>query len=452
MLTTDKPYSRIGSMLLDFGQRFLRRTLKKRVHLSTGFVVFLSIASTSLLICVYILQSRESQIGNRVSSIHHDRRANGPMLNRTSLDSQSDHFYTTKRQNRTKPTKNSDSSTGFQFTRLLPSQAGKQKERATSSPNLQPKFSEENHSIHSNRMTLPEWLFLQSNRTSLVQKTCAEFSSTKNSNLHRDCRLNLDGILIDKTNRILYCAIPKVASSSLKLAMAFMTGRVNRNVTDTSYPVHSKSWLRSVGIFSLDYLFDNDSRWLKKVWSSLRTFIVVRHPIERLISAYVDKFTLDNKFSDYFQHRYGRKIVRLYRNVSESRPRRNTNVGRRPREADDWGHDVSFKEFVRFLIDQKIPCAHKSNPHWMSYFELCHPCFIDYSYVIHYENLTDEMWHLWESLYSEANVDEVLKRRNAGKTKSRDLASHYVNQLPYSYRRALFATYELDFRLFRYSF
>lgn len=286
------------------------------------------------------------------------------------------------------------------------------------------------------------WRSLQVNRTARLQELCVALTPARDTDLFRECGLRLDGIFVDRSNRILYCAIPKVASSSVKLALALMTGRVNRTAVDAArgasppYPVHSNGWMRSVGIFSLDYLLDSDPRWLKSAWSSLRKFIVVRQPVERLVSAYVDKFTLRNRFSDYFQRRYGRKIVRLYRGGSN---------------ASESGRDVSFAEFVQFLVDQRIPCAQKYNFHWMSYFDICHPCLVDYDFVVRFERLADEMRPLWRALYNRSDVDDVLLRRNAGKRKSSDLVGHYVGQLRSDHISALYYAYERDFRLFVYS-
>lgn len=287
-------------------------------------------------------------------------------------------------------------------------------------------------------LTSGEWLSLQSSRKALLRQVCDGLSRDTDS--IRDCGFRLDGILVDRSNHILYCAIPKVASSSVKLAFAFMTGQINRTSNDPQ--VHRASWLRSVGVYSLDYLVENDPVWLKTAWPSLRKFIIVRHPFERLVSAYVDKFTVRNQYTEFFQHRFGVQIVQRYRNRSESR---------RKSVTDDAGHDVKFGEFVRFLVDRKIRCTQKLNPHWMSFADVCHPCLVDYDYIVHLEGLADEMVHLWKALYNRTNLEEVLHRRNVGRTRTVGLVADYMSRLPEEDAEALYEMFSIDFKMFAYT-
>jgi len=117
-------------------------------------------------------------------------------------------------------------------------------------------------------------------------------------------------LLFDAERRIVYCAVPKVASSTVKMAMALMTGRV-----DQSRPidVHDASYMALLGLTSLhSRLATGDNRtWseLDQKLERLRKFIIVRHPLQRVVSAYRDKFERDNRWNRYFHNKYGRLIV-----------------------------------------------------------------------------------------------------------------------------------------------
>ena len=118
-------------------------------------------------------------------------------------------------------------------------------------------------------------------------------------------------LLFDTERRVVYCAVPKVASSTLKMAMALMTGRV-----DETRPinVHDSSYMARVGLTSLHRRLatrDNGtwSTELGRKLERLRKFIVVRHPLQRVVSAYRDKFERVNRWNQYFHNKYGKPIV-----------------------------------------------------------------------------------------------------------------------------------------------
>ena len=83
----------------------------------------------------------------------------------------------------------------------------------------------------------------------------------------------------------------------------------------------------------------------------------MRDPIERIVSAYRNKFVKDYKSSKLFQKKFGIKIIKKYR--------KNNYKGD--------GNDVKFSEFVSYLIDT-YGSGDVMNEHWTPIADLCHPC------------------------------------------------------------------------------
>ena len=148
-----------------------------------------------------------------------------------------------------------------------------------------------------------------------IQQICSDTGNTfrsrdtNTSSTLRDLAF-VRSLLFDSERRIAYCAVPKVASSTVKMAMALMTGRV-----DVARPinVHDSSYMSRVGVTSLHgHLAATDNvTWLQlgHKLSQLRKFIVVRHPLQRIVSAYRDKFERVNRWNRYFHNKYGKLIV-----------------------------------------------------------------------------------------------------------------------------------------------
>ena len=89
-------------------------------------------------------------------------------------------------------------------------------------------------------------------------------------------------------------------------------------------------------------------------------FLVVRHPLDRLASAYKDKLAGRNRM---FERLVGSIILRQMRqNASE--------------ETIQLGKGVTFKEYVNYL--SQFPMK---NVHFKSFHRICLPCAIKYDYI-----------------------------------------------------------------------
>lgn len=163
-------------------------------------------------------------------------------------------------------------------------------------------------------------------------------------------------------------------------------------------------------------------------------FMFVRHPFERLLSAYRNKFNSNYSSSEYFHLRYGRQIVRQYRiNASE--------------ESLTKGSDVTFNEFVRYVIDPKTAAAVGGfNEHWKPVSELCLPCTIRYNVIGKYETLMDDAWLVLEK----ARLGWIGFPRSERPSSTTSLVEEFFNQLTQEELMHLYHIYELDFRLFDY--
>lgn len=102
------------------------------------------------------------------------------------------------------------------------------------------------------------------------------------------------------------------------------------------------------------------------------SFLIVRHPFERLLSAYRDKLQFSLPFT--LHQRLGTQIILKYR----AGAKKGINVYK-PR----W---PTFEEFVRYLVD-----SHKAGQvldmHWTPITQFCTPCMIHFDVIAKFDTL-----------------------------------------------------------------
>jgi len=165
----------------------------------------------------------------------------------------------------------------------------------------------------------------------------------------------------------------------------------------------------------------------------------VRHPLERLVSTYRDKFT---KLAYYYPQRFGRKIVRTVRgaNASEQSLKR--------------GHDVKFREMVQYLLDPRTTHSQDqllSDNHWRQAHLLCHPCYMHYDFIGHYETLHEDAQAVLQALGVANRVRfPNTDPNNRWKQKTANVSAKILSEISADELRRVKELYAYDFELFGY--
>ncbi len=152
---------------------------------------------------------------------------------------------------------------------------------------------------------------INAKRTERAKTVCLQNGLSESlTRKHLKTIQNLTNLVVDDKHKIMYCYIPKIGCTNWKLKLALMIGEVNKTwLTDSllwESPVHSKHGMATVGLRMLNsYTLDEMSYRIKNYYK----FVFVRYPLERLLSAYRNKFEPreDNKVTaKFFTHRFGK--------------------------------------------------------------------------------------------------------------------------------------------------
>ncbi|XP_054280577.1 carbohydrate sulfotransferase 11-like [Macrosteles quadrilineatus] len=278
--------------------------------------------------------------------------------------------------------------------------------------------------IYSDKWSHDQTIY--TNRQEYVNRLCKKFLNNSSEVEKIDLILNnrelLEHILVDSKHKVLYCYVPKVACTNWKRVFMVMIGMTKTSDILAIPPstVHQQHYIPSLINFT--------SAQVQGMLRTYTKFIFVRHPFERLVSAYRNKFEQQYNSSKYFHNRFGRKIVKIFRNNPSPLSLLN-------------GDDVTFAEFVAYLTSKNSVF----NEHWMPINKLCEPCLVNYDFIGKYETLNVDAQYFLNYVGSDILFPRIKP------TNTSSLVTKSMSQLPYNSIISLYKIYYNDFKLFQYS-
>lgn len=235
----------------------------------------------------------------------------------------------------------------------------------------------------------------------------------------------LHHVIVNEKHRVLYCFIPKVGCSNMKRIFLVMQGL---------YPSVEKVNIAemNVEIVRLDNKkFTEEQRvyMLKNFYK----FMLVRDPMERLASAYRNKW--QDKRNVGLHASLGKQIIEKYR----------YNNSRKA----DHGDDVSFTEYARYLVGTP---SWELNEHWIPYEDICQPCNVKYDFIGSVDTIARDVPHLMRKINANETKYHLIRMRGGAPplTKTKGAVQNLLRELPKKYFDQLIASYKTDHELFGY--
>ncbi|XP_067834006.1 carbohydrate sulfotransferase 9-like [Heptranchias perlo] len=260
-------------------------------------------------------------------------------------------------------------------------------------------------------------------KTSLID-FCRKYYVSK----HKTSLIRLvSRIYVEDKHKLLYCEVPKAGCSNWKRILMVLNGLASSPHNISHDFVHYGKRLQRL-----------DSYNLKETYELLNTFtkvLFVRDPMERLVSAFRDKFEHPNS---YYHPVFGKAILKKYR-VNASA------------EALKTGSGVTFKEFVHYLLDPRKPVG--MDIHWEQISKLCSPCLINYDYIGKFESLEKDANYLLKLIGAPAQLQfpSFKDRHSTDERTTSAVVEQYLEQISPLERQKIYNFYYLDYLMFNYS-
>ena len=238
--------------------------------------------------------------------------------------------------------------------------------------------------------------------------------------------------LTDETHHVLACLHAKVSTATWDVILC------NNSMAQPLPANHTMRWnewkacLSQHNIYHLGEGRFNKKAIIKRIKSYYK-FMVVRHPLDRILSVFLDKLRDGNSL---YPKIMGSVILQRYRKHL-------------PEKAKRAGKGVYFQEFVQYIIDGA------RNTHWSGpYSNQCQPYHIDYDAIVKLETFSSDVPPIIQQLAGRMGNSKT--NQNSYSTSHWD--DQYVKNLD-QYRNItdtqllkLVQKYSLDFAQFGYDY
>ena len=277
--------------------------------------------------------------------------------------------------------------------------------------------------------SLSTWLSHQRQKRAHIHNTCLKYSAELHEN-QWEKNMHYMKSMVDNNNKVVFCGIQKVASTTWIRIFSQLNGAKGE------YNIMSKT-MRAKGVVPL-VLYSAAER--KAILQNYTTFLMVRHPLERVVSAFQNKFSGNGTVQMSHQFKYGRDIARLYRNFTHALD-----------ESYLIGNRVSFTEFVRYLTDPKVPYVYKDNSHWTRYISLCPVCQgFRPDLNLSYNNFQEDVIRILKLLFRVDPSRYIDIRTNTSNKHSSSVYEKMLGSLPPNLYRKLLQFYDIDLKMYQY--
>ena len=267
----------------------------------------------------------------------------------------------------------------------------------------------------------------------------------------------------------MYCIVSKAASTNWKRVLV----KSSSNRTIGKGDLYRTALSRKYGLVSLASFSKTEIQERLKTYFK---FLVVRHPLKRIVSAYLNKFEPYGNLSDVHvrfkgylpfiqKQKYGNSSAVAFSDFVEyiiSVYNISTSFFSRQRHGNQDLEGVLDKTKVyhkdRLTIFQYLnkdrmlsKGAEYLNRHWAQYSTLCHPCHIDYDYIVKFETMREDAAYVLSKLgpHHECLEEKYPELFNVTQKSSAMYDKHFATLSSQQINR-LKEIYSIDFKLFGY--
>ena len=265
-----------------------------------------------------------------------------------------------------------------------------------------------------------------------------------NYNLHN--RKFLDQLLVNQTHRVLFCLVEKCGNTNVRM-LFLIAGHLVPEIIATKSRSEFRKYIQKYNSnLTTGNSLKLNNETIESVIQYYFKMVIIRHPLERLLSAYREKVNCTvsrpEEITDDPELKYSNDLaLDIFRKVNSVRYKQwldNRNME----------HRVTFSDFIQFVVDEP---NEKLNIHFMPVINLCLPCAVRYNFYGNIKHYNQDAKILLAKLGSK--LEDIPGSDHGMHTKeTTSILHHSYSQLSQDLKEQLFRDWysELEFYYYLY--
>lgn len=245
-------------------------------------------------------------------------------------------------------------------------------------------------------------------------------------------------MLLDNKHHILFCFVPKIGCTNLKLLVFVSQGIIPRSELTKARDAVNQRELEGA-MFRNSFISMKDRKKKQIALNSYYKFTMFRNPLERLASSYrskVERFPL-----------VGRDIAKPHFNWL----RMDIYSSQRPEQYALWKKqggkppvNISFSDFVDHWVSHKIVNAVDGyiDEHFLLISEMCQPCRTRFDFYGNFRHFERDAEVLIQKIG--AKTSDLRQSYYSEDTSTEERMKHYYSTLSYKQKKALLSKMALE--------
>ncbi|XP_073493638.1 carbohydrate sulfotransferase 9-like [Phyllobates terribilis] len=258
----------------------------------------------------------------------------------------------------------------------------------------------------------------QESRKAIVRSVC-ESNNLTHSSFVLDRKVAAQ-LYVEQSHRFIYCEVPKVGCSNWKRIILLLNESLARTPDELQYyQVHKSKQLKKLSSYP-------PSRQ-KELLANYTKVMFTRDPLERVVSAYRDKFLHEDDV--YYSKGYANLIKKSLGIQSKT--------------------NLTFEQFANFITKEN---PSNRDTHWKPMYQLFDPCNIQYDFIGKFETLVEDADFVFKTIEAPKYLKYPTMKHHSNESRTNDdISIHYLEMLPPILFRKFLSVYSLDFSIFDYS-